>query len=61
MARSSRFATPLTENEIKRLEHRQVPKQTRKSTEWAVRPFNQWAEECNKALTVNKCPTDLLH
>ena len=37
-----------------------VPKNTSKSTNWAVNNFNEWRDERNKVFSDEQCPTDLL-
>ena len=56
---SSRFNTTVSDAEVEKSSKGCVPKNTSRSTSWAVRVFNQWIEQRNKRMDATY-PLDLL-
>ena len=58
-AKIKRFGAVPSSEELVALSRFEVPRNTARSTQWAVKVFSSWAEENNKENEV-QCPTDLL-
>ncbi len=56
---SSRFATPISEEEFSDAAKGVIPCNTKKNNSWAERTFNAWVAERNRS-TPGSVPTDLL-
>jgi len=48
-----------TNEEIRKLAVKSVPKKTQNTTKWVITTFNSWLENRNK-FSSEKCPTDIL-
>ena len=59
LSREHRFSV-VSENEIKNLEKRQVPKTTDASTRWAFKILKDWVYEFNDRNGEEQCPESIL-
>ena len=60
-SKKARFAKPLSETQMTKLEKGPVVPNTEKGTAWALSTFTDWRNERNKqSATGDKCPLDLL-
>ena len=58
--KASRFAAPVSEEEVEEAGKGVVPSNTKKNNAWAERTFDAWVEERNKLMPGDPVPTDLL-
>ena len=58
--KASRFAAPVSEEEVKEAAKGVVPSNTKKNNAWAERSFDAWVQERNKLMPGDPVPTDLL-
>ena len=56
----SRFAAPVSEEEVKEAAKGMVSSNTKKNNAWAERTFDAWVQERNKLMPGDPVPTDLL-
>ena len=54
-----RFASVSVE-QVEELQKQNVPKNTQRSTQWAVRCFDMWLKHWNETSPQNQCPPDIL-
>ena len=58
--KDQRFHTFLSDEDADKMALGYVPKNTEKSTKWALRNFEDWREVRNKRFPENRVPSDLL-
>ena len=56
----NQFASPVTENQLKKAADGVVPENIRRNTQWAKRNFTSWAIQCNQQVPEDPVPLDLL-
>ena len=58
--KASKFAAPVSEQEVKEAAKGVVPSNTKKNNTWAERTFDAWVQERNRSMPLDPVPTDLL-